>query len=82
MSSRSWKAAAASILIVAGAGLAVAHAESSPDSTPSFMHHMGPGMMNGMMNNMGPGMMGMQGMGMAHDSATMAQLADIHDAVH
>lgn len=37
---------------------------------PPFMRHMGPGMMRGM----GPGMMGM-----AHDSATMAQLGVIHD---
>ena len=70
MSSRSWKIAAACILIAASAGLAVAHAESNP------MQHRGPGMMHGM----GPGMMGtMHGAGMAHDDATMAQLADIHE---
>lgn len=69
MSSRSWQIAAGGLLIAASAGLAVAHAESNP------MQHRGPAMMHGM----GPGMMGMHGMGMAHDSATMAQLADIHE---
>lgn len=69
MSSRSWKVAAVGILIAASAGLAVAHAESNS------LEHRGPGMMHGM----GPGMMGMHGMGMAHDDATMAQLADIHE---
>jgi hypothetical protein len=73
MSSRSWKIATAGILIAASAVAAVAHAESNP---PSFMQHGGPGMMNGTR----PGMVGMHRMGgMAHDDATMAQLADIHE---
>ncbi|HET7850968.1 MAG TPA: hypothetical protein VFL51_18120 [Pseudolabrys sp.] len=69
MSSRSWKIAAAGILIAASAGLAAAHVESNP------MEHRGPGMMR----EMGPGMMGTHGMSMAHDDATNAQLAHIHE---
>lgn len=71
----SWKAAVAGAAIIAGAGFAVAHAASVPDSTPPFMRNMGPGMMHGT----GPGMMGMGAMGTSHDDATMAQLQTIHE---
>jgi hypothetical protein len=75
MPSFSWKAAVAGAAIIAGAGLAVAHAASVPDSTPPFLGNMGPRMMHGM----GPGMMGMGAIGTSHDAATMAQLQTIHE---
>jgi hypothetical protein len=58
--------------------------ESGAGFGPPFMRGMGPGMMKGMGPGMmggGPGAMGMGPamMGMAHDPATMAQLADIHE---
>lgn len=66
MPSLSWKATLAGALIIAGAGLGSAHAASAPDFTPPFMH------------GMGPGMMPVGAMGMAHESATMAQLGTMH----
>jgi hypothetical protein len=74
----SWKAALASAAIVVGAGLAVAHAASGPESNPEFAPPFMQG--SGMGHGMGPGMMHMGAMGgMAHDAATMAQLGTIHD---
>jgi hypothetical protein len=49
-----------------------------PDHMQQMMRqHQGMMGSHGMMHGMGPGMM--HGMGMAHDNATRAQLADIHE---
>jgi len=78
MPSISGKAALA-VAIVALAGVAVAHAASGPDAEPPFMHDMAAGAGHGMGPGMGPRMMSGGAMGMGHDSATMAQLAAIHE---
>jgi hypothetical protein len=62
----------AAVALVVGIGT-YAFAQSSQDGVgvrPPLMHNMGRGMMPGM----GSGMMGM-----GHDSATMAQMGDIHE---
>jgi len=76
MSSTSWKAVIAGVVIITGAGVGIAIAHAASDHVPPFMHHRGAGIGPGMM---GPDMMGMGAMGMAPDDATMAQLRTIHE---
>ena len=75
MPSISWKAALAGVAVITLTGIAVAHAASEAETAPRLMHDMKAGMGHGM----GPGMMSGGGMVMGHDSATMAQLATIHE---
>jgi len=76
--------AAAALAIGVGTYAFTASSEEAGSGfSPPFMRGMGPGMMSGMGGMMGggPGAMGMgRAMtGMAHDSATMAQLGVIHE---